>query len=59
MTDEKRDDAARGSRLLTCFLRSAEDLDNDAVMLCEVVGDEIQSVSLRVAADPMTRWLMA
>ena len=59
MADETQDDAVRGSRLLTCFLRSAEELDDHAVMLCEVVGDEIQSVSLRVAADPMARWLMA
>ena len=27
----------------------------DAVMLCEVIGDEIQTISLRVAADSMRR----
>ena len=45
------------SRLLPCFLNAAEDgLTHNAVMLCEVVGDEIQSISLRVAADAMKRW---
>lgn len=45
------------SRLLPCFLNAAEDgLTHDAVMLCELIGDEIQSISLRVAADAMTRW---
>lgn len=45
------------SRLLPCFLHAAEDgLAHDAVMLCEVIGDEIQSISLRVAAPSLTRW---
>ena len=45
------------SRLLPCFLNAAEDgLAHDAVMLCEVIGDEIQSISLRVAADSLRRW---
>lgn len=45
------------SRLLPCFLNAADDgLAHDAVMLCEVIGDEIQSISLRVAADSLTRW---
>ena len=45
------------SRLLPCFLNAADDgLVHDAVMLCEVIGDEIQSISLRVAADSLTRW---
>ena len=45
------------SRLLPCFLNAADDgLMNDAIMLCEVIGEEIQSISLRVAADAIARW---
>jgi hypothetical protein len=36
---------------------AGDGLVRDAVMLCEMVGDEIQSISLRVAADPLSRWL--
>lgn len=44
-------------RLLPCFVEAGTDgLVSDAVMLCEVVGDEIQSISLRIAADAMRRW---
>ena len=46
------------SRLLPYFLNAADDgLIHDAVMLCEVIGDEIQSISLRVAADSLARWM--
>ena len=52
-----RNDTPQASRILPCYLKAAEDgLISNAVMLCEVVGDEIQSISLRVAADAMTRW---
>ena len=45
------------SRLLPCFVEAGTDgLVSDSVMLCEVVGDEIQSISLRIAADAMRRW---
>ena len=45
------------SRLLPCFVEAGPDgLVSDSVMLCEVVGDEIQSISLRIAADAMRRW---
>ncbi len=45
------------SRLLPCFVEAGCDgLVSDSVMLCEVVGDEIQSISLRIAADAMRRW---
>lgn len=45
------------SRLLSCYLNAAEDgLVSNAVMLCEMVGEEIQSISLRVAADTMARF---
>ncbi len=44
-------------RLLPCFVEAGSDgLVSDSVMLCEVLGDEIQSISLRVAADAMRRW---
>lgn len=47
----------QGTRLLPCYLRASDDgLVHDAVMLCEVIGEEIQSISLRVAADAVTRW---
>ena len=42
------------TRLFSCFLAAAEDgPDTNAIMLCEVIGQEIQSISLRVAADIM------
>ncbi len=45
------------SRLLPCFLNASDDgLAHDAVMLCELIGDEIQSISLRVAAESLRRW---
>ena len=43
------------TRLLSFFLSSIENgPDNNAIMLCEVIGNEIQSISLRVAADMMS-----
>ena len=57
MALDNQDGISQPSRLLPCFLNAAEDgLAHDAVMLCEVIGDEIQSISLRVAADALTRW---
>lgn len=47
----------KGLNLLTCYFKADEErLTKDAIMLCEMKGDEIQTVSLRVAADPMTRY---
>ncbi len=44
------------SRLLSCFLSASEHgPESNAIMLCEVVGNEIQSISLRVAADMMSQ----
>lgn len=49
--------AEQPSRLLPYFLQAADDgLLSNAVMLCEVIGEEIQSISLRVAADAIARW---
>ncbi len=57
MAANERGRTPHTSRLLPCYLKASDDgLLSDAVMLCEMIGDEIQSVSLRVAADPMTRW---
>ncbi len=57
MSMDPRSGASQPSRLLPCYLNAAEDgLAHNAVMLCEVIGDEIQSISLRVAADALTRW---
>ncbi len=56
MATGQEDGTMRATRLFSTYLRAADDgLDCDAVMLCEVIGDEIQSVSLRVAADAMKR----
>ena len=58
MDTEQQNSIPQRTRLLTCYLTPADDgLNIDSVMLCEVIGEEIQSVSLRVAADPMTRWV--
>ena len=57
MTRDNSNNAPQPSRLLPYFLQAAEDgLMSNAVMLCEVIGEEIQSVSLRVAADAIARW---
>lgn len=56
MAAEQRDVRAEASRLLSIYVKAAEDgLKRDSVMLCEMLGDEIQSVSLRVAAQTMAR----
>lgn len=53
----KQENEIQVSRLLPCFVEAGADgLMSDSVMLCEVVGDEIQSISLRIAADAMRRW---
>ena len=47
---------ARATRLISTYLKADSDgLNVDSVMLCEVIGEEIQTVALRVAADPMKR----
>ncbi len=52
---EKRQDLA--TRMLSCYLAAGDDgLHKDAIMLGSMVGDELQSISLHVAADPMVRW---
>ena len=56
MAADDRDLRAQASRLLSIYVKAAEDgLKRDSVMLCEMLGDEIQSVSLRVAAQTMMR----
>lgn len=53
----KQESEMQVPRLLPCFVEAGSDgLVSDSVMLCEVVGDEIQSISLRIAADAMRRW---
>lgn len=47
----------QATRLLSFYLPAKEiGLHRDSIMLCEVIGNEIQSISLRVAADAMTEW---
>lgn len=56
MAADDKKGTKRATRLISSYLKAADDgLNCDAVMLCEVIGDEIQSISLRVAADPMKR----
>ncbi len=60
MAKEPKKTTERATRLFSSYLKAADDgLNVDAVMLCEVIGDEIQSISLRVAADPMKRMFAA
>jgi hypothetical protein len=56
MSEQTNEEQALAN-LLSCYFKAKEEsgLDKDAIMLCEMVGDEIQSISLRVAADPMIR----
>ena len=57
MVGNDGNDRREPSRLLPYFLQAADDgLLSNAVMLCEVIGEEIQSISLRVAADAIARW---
>ena len=52
--DHEQGSTPQPTRLLSCFLAATEDgPDTNAIMLCEVIGHEIQSISLRVAADIM------
>lgn len=45
------------SRLLFWYMTAGDDgLNKDSVMLGSMVGDELQSISLQVAADSMVRW---
>lgn len=53
MAEEQAKNAPREARLLSCYLAADEDLKINSIMLCEMVGNEIHSISLRVAADAM------
>ncbi len=57
MAAEQHENTGEGLRLLSCYFRATEEdgIHSDSLMLCEVIGEEIQSVSLRVAANAMTR----
>ena len=55
MAAKRENGTDRATRLFSTYLKAEDGLNTDSVMLCEVIGDEIQSVSLRVAADPMKR----
>lgn len=56
MAAEQENGEVRATRLFSTYLKAADDgLNVDSVMLCEVIGEEIQTVALRVAADPMKR----
>ncbi len=45
----------QATRLFSTYLKAQDELQTDAVMLWEVIGNEIQSVALRVASDAMKR----
>lgn len=56
MAANNENEMQRATRLFSYYLRASEDgPSTDSVMLCEIIGDELQSVSLRVASDPMKR----
>lgn len=55
MAEEAGKITPQATRLFSTYLKANEELHTDAVMLWEVIGDEIQSVSLRVAAESMKR----
>ena len=57
MAADDKDEMQRATRLISSYLKAGEEdgLEVDAVMLCEVIGDEIQTIALRVAADSMRR----
>ena len=55
MAEERGNETPRATRLFSTYLKARDELKTDAVMLWEVIGDEIQSVSLRVAAEGMKR----
>ena len=50
---DRKENNPKATRLLPYFLQAKGGLVSNTVMLCEVVGDEIQSISLRVAADAL------
>ena len=55
MAAEQNESTPQATRLFSTYLKARDELHTDAVMLWEVIGNEIQSVSLRVAAEGMRR----
>ncbi len=55
MAADEGNGTPQATRLFSTYLRAKDELKTDAVMLWEVVGDEIQSVALRVASESMKR----
>ena len=54
MADEHANGTPNATRLLSYYFAAPSGgLSSAAIMLCEVIGNEIQSISLRGAADPM------
>ncbi len=58
MSAELEKESATSVDLLSCYFKAKDEggPDKDSIMLCEIVGNEIQSISLRSAADPMMRY---
>ena len=55
MAAEESKMISQGTRLFSTYLKAEDDLHTDAVMLWEVIGNEIQTIALRVAAEGMKR----
>ena len=53
MAAEESKITPQGTRLFSTYLKADDDLHTDAVMLWEVIGNEIQTIALRVAAKGM------
>ncbi len=58
MRAERENEDSTGLHLLSCYFKAKDEggPEKDVIMLCEMVGNEIQSISLRSAADAMTRY---
>jgi hypothetical protein len=58
MATQRENQSPQSTRLWSFYLEANEEdgLGRDSVLLCQVLGGEIQSVSLRVADDAMLRW---
>ncbi len=58
MRAERESEDSAGLHLLSCYFKAKDEggPEMDVIMLCEMAGNEIQSISLRSAADAMTRY---
>ena len=53
MAADSNNGTPEATRLFSTYMKAKDELKTDVVMLWEVIGDEIQTISLRVAAESM------